>query len=480
MTSKSRILLNIAYCFFFVVSSALIAAEPPESFIMTRRQMNYHGVERVQKIPVSRNDAPSFNSSYAIITAFSDSSIESWILPNIQTRRQVVKLFKIGIKKYAHEKITIREKEVMLPLGKKRRFFWVGDTAFDSLEMAKQAIDTALLAMQEELAKSEVTPEIDEVTQPEVEELEEEVVIEEPSEYPLNIDTFIKEDMWQPISAPEDTRFEYMNWSGITYSDDNESMSLYSEHRIVFEGINLPGEESLNPYIFILPKLTTNSEEWANVIEWGGGLEYRIFENFEFLEANKWMKWTQSLRLYIDYRNLQFLKDADPSVPNYDVRVGIDIWKRYNDMLHDEAPRGSIRELLWTEIYGDLSWRKTNFSGILGDEYKSIVLTSALRFGIKWPWITRDIPLTPYVLVDCSASENDFWWENRLRLGGGINVSPFHTNKFDKNPILKTMLFFTEYKYTVSYLKDDPADDPTEDANDGEWIVGVNFNINWY
>src|SRR5262249_54815009 len=114
--------------------------------------------------------------------------------------------------------------------------------------------------------------------------------------------------------------------------------------------------------------------------------------------------------------------------PRSETRVGFEYWKAANV---NEPSR-----YWWSEIWNGLYWRSSNE---FTDRYDSVVFANAWRAGVRKPRKGAISLITPYLAIESSRTKYsyggtkpcifgtdncNFYWENRLVLGGGVRLAP--------------------------------------------------------
>jgi hypothetical protein len=168
----------------------------------------------------------------------------------------------------------------------------------------------------------------------------------------------------------------------------------------------------------------------------------------------------------------------------------MDYWKAVNV--------NALRRRWWTEVWNGLYWQSANeFTG----RYDSVVFGNSVRLGVRKansgaistlsPYFSANSSLSKYRrsgLADCFLQSDkvsqdpqnpcDFFWENRLRIGGGLRFAP-SLGKLNKayDGLVSRFIIYREYVYTSAYYG------PTVRSSVPRFdvLVGVSADLgNWY
>ncbi len=279
---------------------------------------------------------------------------------------------------------------------------------------------------------------------------------------------------WKPAE-----RFYYQGYGDLSWRKTNFSRTDYEglvgwfENKLVMKTIKIPGLASIDLFGRATPEISSRSVPWENRLVYGGGAEWRILEEIDFLRQNPALSWLAAIRLYFLYLEFAPIKDDYDSY-HHDHRFGAGVYKDYGFPSEGEGDRiRKPEELAWYELWGDLSWRKTDFSS---EPFRSWLGGASLKLGVKWPYLTASTPLMPYFLADFSASEKSYFYQNRVILGGGLRLMPFRGYEYEGYEWLYNLKLYLEYQNAALYLKDDPdSDTPRYDFR-----AGLAFSYNFF
>jgi hypothetical protein len=193
---------------------------------------------------------------------------------------------------------------------------------------------------------------------------------------------------------------------------------------------------------------------------------------------------------FTHYWGVDFPGQATFARPRNQTRAGFDYWKAVNV----NAPG----QYWWVEVWNGLFWQSSNE---FTDRYDSVIFGNSVRFGVRKAKTTMISNFSPYVVIDSSLSKYhrsglagcflkpdagsqdpqnpcDFFWENRLLVGGGVRFAP-SLGKLNRtnNGFLSRFVVYGEYLYTATYYG--PAAPPSTPRFDV--LIGVSADVgDWY
>jgi hypothetical protein len=249
-------------------------------------------------------------------------------------------------------------------------------------------------------------------------------------------------ELWLPPFRDKFSWGPYLRFSGIT--DLKTSLSLVAQN---YQG-----------YAF------------ANAFLAGPGAGFQIypFSSWRFQRAgSKVGKIFGPLRMFADYNWTDYWGTENRWRPRSQTRAGFDYWKAVN--VNDTT------RVLWWETWNGLYWQSSNE---FTDRYDSVIFANSLRLGVRIPNSGPASTITPYLAIESSRTKYDrnatqpcaippqqvqtnyplnpnrcdFYWENRLLVGGGIRFAP-SLKKLDYHgrPWLNRFVVFGEYENTEAY-----------------------------
>ena len=456
------------------------------------------------------------HSELAVVSGFQAPVFESRVLKNVRTVDEAKQFLEKNTRKIFFERIPIREVPLLSKDGAVTPRFWVGQRAFDSLEMAqakivevKTAIETNGGNFERSLELiSEFFPESPEPTAEEIQaryKSEEELVLkmldwlEVGESYgPLNLvpghlrGTSLGEPItWQSFG---ETTFR---WTNLDRAGFNDQVGFWT-NRVVFKGIRFIGEPTIDPYVEAIGALESQGANFPKHLDLVAGLEYRpfgrvaFFENFNF-EGLYLLKFVRNFRFYLQYMERKNLSDEILNSPDTDIDGGMDVYYEIAQALDSpwvvrERPRGLvdlIDRYVWGEYFGHYYYRKTNFSAV--DGYNAWIYNSSLILGIKGPSfalprnpINDEFLLMPYIRLEhvTVPRRSDLSYDNRIFVAAGIRWMPFRSYQFEHNEWLFKTRIFGEYVGLGGVHH--PGGANPDDIPNRDWRAGVAISYNRY
>jgi hypothetical protein len=243
----------------------------------------------------------------------------------------------------------------------------------------------------------------------------------------------------------------------------------WGEARVAFRGLCwMDPFLGLAPYVRA-PLAWSNHPDVAreNTFIYGVGIESGILKRLSSLSERSWTEWLRDVRLYAEYMRLHYTGEkSDRWSPDYDWRVGAEVWKEFNiDPPTAHQPARPLCDKLWGELWADCGYRETGF---LLDEYRSWCADAVLRAGYQERWY-----FMPYATARVKVSQwFPVYWENRAVLGVGLRLMPFTRSQSEW---LRGLRFYAEYTSVAGYFRKEPCGVPEEDT-----IVGLIFSYGWW
>lgn len=155
------------------------------------------------------------------------------------------------------------------------------------------------------------------------------------------------------------------------------------------------------PYFSAIPIYTTEDEFW-----WQRNVELRVgvqWYPFAFSVPH-----VRAIRLFAQFgRKAYYDEPAGQSALKNDLQIGADY---YFDNIFADTPFNII-------AWSNLAWRRTNFAL---DDFKTVLWTGNLKLGTNIK--PGNSIIIPYFVAEWTAvpEYRERWWENFLRLGGGL------------------------------------------------------------
>ena len=224
---------------------------------------------------------------------------------------------------------------------------------------------------------------------------------------------------------------------------------------------------SWGPYIRLAGITSTTTETWEN--GWqarpGFGIQAYPFSLKPFRDPDSILgEVLGPVRVYYEYNCLHYWGGHERWRPDRHIRAGADYWKEMN--------ANNTEKAWWAEIWSGLSWQRVDE---WNEHVRNVTFGSAARLGVRKPNAGILSMFTPYVVAESSLTENtDFWWENRLLLGGGIRFAP-HRKHLPK--WITRLVVFAECLGAACYYRHGaPSSTP-----DYDFRVGINISIGeWF
>lgn len=240
------------------------------------------------------------------------------------------------------------------------------------------------------------------------------------------------------------------------------------------------------PYLRVAGIAGSQSYAWQNSLLAGPGFGVQVFPLSGVLGP---------LRVFGEYNFTHYWGIDFPGQPPFarprnQTRAGFDYWKAVNV----NAPG----HYWWVEVWNGLLWQSSNE---FTDRYDSVIFGNSVRFGLRKAKTAMISNFSPYVAVNSSLSKYrrsglvgcslapvqgsqdpqnpcDFYWENRLLVGGGLRFAPSLGKLNKKNDgLLSRFVIYGEYLATVTYYGPAaPSSIPRFDL-----LIGVSADVgDWY
>lgn len=399
---------------------------------------------------------PKINSGVTILVDFEGYGFETQALKDIATIEDAKKYIDANLKTYTQNGIEVREMKLFYGAND-RIFFWVGDLSFDTLDSAKAfaaAIDTPSLEAQIKTA----------------EETKKQKEIEQAASSNKIEKRIIKTiDIIKPSLTPE-----YMSYGDTAlHTQGKDNVGGWWEHKLSFTGYEVFNTgQTLDPFISFTPSLSTTATPWDSKLVVGIGLQFRPFKDDPRFDK-LYNSWISSLNTYVSYLHREPLKD-DYNAATRDKRVGVGLYRDYNIIENSAIPQ-TWKDYFWGDIWGDASFRTTNF-GSDTDKFDSWNFGLSATFGVYLPKSLLEMNIMPYTILGVSTVDHGDFWSNTVKGGVGIRITPFRNEKFKAYEWLYGLKIFAEYTDVLEYLKDDA----TPGTNASDVRIGISYSHNRY
>ncbi len=232
-------------------------------------------------------------------------------------------------------------------------------------------------------------------------------------------------------------------WTNAGYRSTNGEKPNFHSYVLRSEGkfgIHLGPSGSglaIDPYLAYYGVISQDPNYWNNDVALGAGVRVLPFLNYESSSwANEWLK---DVKLFVETVTLSVLNDQTTAdhdrIQQNDTRFGIDLWHEWNlKDINYSAP--------WAEMWGNLSYRKTDFLALAnnfpGDKFDTYLLYLQTKFGFHLGGGIR-----PYLATYLTSSGVSKSWLNSLYYGVGLRMEPFREQK-DSPEILRKFKMFIE------------------------------------
>ena len=177
------------------------------------------------------------------------------------------------------------------------------------------------------------------------------------------------------------------------------------------------------------------------------------------------------LRLFAEYNRMNYWGTENSWRPNNQGRLGADYWNN----LH----ANNLESTWWAEIWQGLYWASANE---FTPNYNTLNYGTSIRAGVrKASESHNDISplsyLTPYAVLQNAVNTNNYYWENKLTVGGGLRITP-DLKQIQSLPFLNRLVIYAEYDYIANYWVKPAA---SLQAPNYDVVVGINFSFgNWF
>ncbi|MFH1541639.1 MAG: hypothetical protein ABIE84_00920 [bacterium] len=232
-------------------------------------------------------------------------------------------------------------------------------------------------------------------------------------------------------------------WNNIGYFDTNVEKKGFASILGRLEtkaGINL-FNQPLQVYGAYYGTASQTEDYYNNSLLSGIGIRYRPLERYQ---GKGWqLEWIKDLKIYYEALNSSYFKNAasaeSAGLNTSDIRYGLEVWHEWN-------LDGINPSYTWGELWGNLSFRSTNFSVT---DFNSYILYLQPKIGWHLPSDVQS-----YVKADLTYSGQSDYYLNTLVYGGGLRFQPWRTMG-KPGDLMQKFKMFVEL-LGVSYLKGDP------------------------
>lgn len=217
---------------------------------------------------------------------------------------------------------------------------------------------------------------------------------------------------------------------------------------------------------------------WTSVP--GAGFQVYPFSSRHFKgDKSKTGKILGPLRLFAEYNRMHYWGQENSWRPKEQVRAGAEYWKAIH--VNDPSHR------FWLENWNGAYWQSANE---FTDRYKTLVLATSWRSGVRLTKRRGLALITPYGAFQTAHNKYDFpgtqatcflgagkcnfYWDNRLLVGGGVRFAPPIS---EKQRWLNRFVVYGEYLSTAHYWGPPaPSSVPRYDL-----LIGISASIGqWF
>lgn len=210
------------------------------------------------------------------------------------------------------------------------------------------------------------------------------------------------------------------------------------------------------------------------------GINKRVNKKLDVYTFNKKIKILQIISKFIIY-NI-----CDVTIPSrkivYSFELYLFVMIIFVIPLNSIAQKNYKKDLFWTEIWSNTSYRKTNF-GVEADSYKEedfFITIISCNAGLRFP-IAKWLFFDPYFNIDMSEdfgnkTWNKVFWNNNMKFGPGLRLRYEYENKKEKKNLFRLnnsfVGVFSEYLFMFESL--DGSNDSIPDSVHSENLkVGI-------
>jgi hypothetical protein len=211
---------------------------------------------------------------------------------------------------------------------------------------------------------------------------------------------------------------------------------------------------------------------WQRHLQLGGGLQFYPFyqkpEPWETRLPGGGYKPLFGLRFYLwAGHRIYYGQPPNHARDNqtFDIQIGADYY--YENI--------TTNNILTLVAWSNAGFRNTNFSN---NSYRALLWTGNLRFGPKWPTevlgnLFFNLSTDWTITSQCKCR----WWENYLRLAGGVSWYPFINKSGSFWDFFRRMNFYIDGYFHNSWLGEDPNSYPDllHEVSQRDLRFGVSF-----
>lgn len=265
------------------------------------------------------------------------------------------------------------------------------------------------------------------------------------------------EPVWKDNPAPSDVLQFDLLFNG-QYARNN-----FTDVTIPYDGVDafavgkvsywFNTEETFGPFLEIIPTYASVDEFfWQRHVQANAGVQLYLFGK-EYAWDDPW-RFVRAVRLFGQWSVREFYDaPSDADLTESDIQGGLDYY--YDNLVG--------RDPLLVFAYQSLTYRKTNFSM---DDYSGLLWSGNVKVGPRVDILGS--ALVPYGVLDFTYApeHDDRWYENFLRVGGGLRWYPKPKGPDDQDGLMANMSgrfhVFVEGLHNASWLGDEPMNQVEE------------------
>jgi hypothetical protein len=220
---------------------------------------------------------------------------------------------------------------------------------------------------------------------------------------------------------------------------------------------------SWGPYLRLSGIASTRSQAWENAWLAIPGVGFQVYP-FSATDRGTLASVLGPVRLFAERNHLHYRGKTNQWRPTLQKRAGVEYWRAVN--VND-------RKRVWGEVWSGLIWQSANE---FDPEYRTLTFAGLVRVGAAASSRSPASWISPYAVVDSSLTDNQkYYWENRLRIGGGVRCAPPIPDAWRAS--LGRFVLYAEFLRTAAfYYGSAPASVPPYDVRVG---ISVAFG-EWY
>jgi len=226
---------------------------------------------------------------------------------------------------------------------------------------------------------------------------------------------------------------------------------------------------SWGPYLRVAGIAASKNPAWENA--WlagpGAGIQVYPFSLPSFRKSDSIVgQILGPVRLFGEYSRLNYWGKENSWRPNNQKRIGVEYWGAFH--VNDAFPA-------WLEIWSGV-WRQS--SNEFDSHYNTQIFAVSSRGGLRIPNADSLSAFTPYIALESSSTnKNQYYWENRLNLGGGLRYAPLLNNDPAESVGISRLVLYVEYiKVSTYYHSAAPSSVPDHDVR-----MGISMSIGeWF